>query len=239
MNTNTPTQAQHNQASAVPADPIADLADVYARAKTVLVPADWQSLGKGKGFFLTLPGCDKLARAFGLSVMCVSNMPARDENGVQIGAQAIYRATDLNGRFIDAEGSAERAEIKGDKAVENSITTRAGTRAKKRAILALLAFDDSDGPNAIIPPHLASSPTAAHLASSPTEDPRRNEIKKELLEVAAQWADTTNQPETDSSVQTLRDFLTYKNYGMPDPDTTLKELEVLLSACKREALRDI
>lgn len=115
---------------------ILDESDVYERGKTTFVVDE---------------GWAKVAKRLGISREIVpdSLRVERDSQGVPIAASAICRASWARGTFEDGDGYADinedtftdrdgTAKAGGRAKLENALRTRATTRAKKRAVEALL-----------------------------------------------------------------------------------------------------
>lgn len=105
---------------------------------------DYQGAGGGKEF-VKKSGWRKIAAAFDLDVIRVSDEVERDADGLPIRATAIWRAIAPSGRAMEGDGycSVEEDRFKqasSRKKLENDLRATATTRAKNRAISDLVGM---------------------------------------------------------------------------------------------------
>jgi len=109
----------------------------------LLDASDWQSSGRDR--FVKKSGWRKIATAFDLDVIRVSETVERDADGTPIRAMAVYRAIAPSGRSMDGDGYCSVDESRfqrsgGRQKLENDLRATATTRAKNRAIADLVGM---------------------------------------------------------------------------------------------------
>lgn len=118
----------------------------------LLDASDYQDAGRDKNGkpkkFVKKSGWRKIATAFDLDVVRVSEEVERDEQGNPVRAKAIYRAIAPSGRMMDGDGycSVDEDRFSGPRGnkskLENDLRATATTRAKNRAISDLVGMGD-------------------------------------------------------------------------------------------------
>lgn len=125
---------------------IQGMAAYQAMLPKLLTDSDYQDDGHG-GRFVKKSGWRKIARAFNLSVVRISDKVERDVNGEVLRAESTYRAMAPNGQTQDGDGYCAREESrfaseKGRAKLENDLRATATTRAKNRAISDLVGMGE-------------------------------------------------------------------------------------------------
>lgn len=125
---------------------IEGMAAYQAMLPKLLTDSDYQDDGRG-GKFVKKSGWRKIARAFNLSVVRISDKVERDINGEVLRAEATYRAIAPNGQTQDGDGYCAREESRftsegGRAKLENDLRATATTRAKNRAISDLVGMGE-------------------------------------------------------------------------------------------------
>ncbi len=142
----------------------------------LLNSSDYQDAGGGEKF-VKKSGWRKIATAFDLDVVIVTEEVERDEDGHILRAKTTARATTPAGRSMDGDGYCTIDEFTGKRAknpkLENDLRGTAATRAKNRAISDLVGMGEVSAEE-------VSAGGAGHTTAVPswaapaTETPKRN-----------------------------------------------------------------
>lgn len=137
-----PRQRRSEVIRALDIDQLVDaFRDYQAMIPRLLDDSDYQ--GTGKDRFKKKSAWRKIATAFDLDVVRVSETVERDDSGQPIRAMAIYRAIAPSGRQMDGDGycsidESRFSSSRGRQKLENDLRATATTRAKNRAIADLI-----------------------------------------------------------------------------------------------------
>jgi len=138
-----PRQRKSEVIRALDADALVESFKEYqALIPRLLDDSDYQ--GTGRDRFKKKSAWRKIATAFDLDVVRISETVERDGSGQPIRAMAVYRAIAPSGRSMDGDGycsidEARFSSAKGRQKLENDLRATATTRAKNRAIADLVA----------------------------------------------------------------------------------------------------